>query len=162
MFLKYAYVIFIGVLLATFIGVGIAAFYKGPKSPDYPASLKFPQPAQIGIEATISAQQRKEQEMFDGEQKAFQSKYEEYNKIVSIIALSAAVLILVLSLTILKTLPVIADGAILGGVLTLIYSIVRGFNANDDIFRFFVVSIGLIVALSLGYLKYIKVLTKRP
>jgi hypothetical protein len=160
MFLKYAYVIFIGVLLATFIGVGIAAFYKAPKSPDYPVSLKFPAVAPGEREASISAQQRMDQERFDQIQKDYQQKNQDYNKIVSIIALLAAVLILIISLTVLKTMTVIADGAILGGVLTLLYSIFRGFEANDDVFRFIVVSVGLVVAVILGYLKFIKGQTK--
>jgi hypothetical protein len=55
-----------------------------------------------------------------------------------------------------KKIMVIADGVLLGGVLTLTYSIVRGFNTNDDIYRFLVVGAGLAAAMILGYLKFVK------
>lgn len=61
-----------------------------------------------------------------------------------------------MSLTVVKNLIYIADGVLLGGVLTLLYSIVRGFGSQDTMFRFVVVSIGLVIALLLGYIKFIK------
>lgn len=155
MFLKYAYVIFIGVLLATFIGVGIAAFYPEPKYPETPFLLKYPRPV-METPATPSAEMIKQQEEYDQITQDHQVKVKEYHKIVSMISLAAAVVILILSLTVLRSFVVIADGMILGGVLTLCYSIIRGFNAQDDIFRFLVVTAGLIIAMVLGYLKFIK------
>lgn len=41
MVIKIIYTIFIGVLFAIFVGVGIDAFYPYPKEPDYPAELKI-------------------------------------------------------------------------------------------------------------------------
>jgi hypothetical protein len=155
MFIKYAYVIFIGVLLATFVGVGIAAFYPEPKYPETPYLLKYPRPV-METPATQSAEEVKQQKEYERLSQEHQVKSKEYHKIVSMIALTAAVLILVLSLTVVKRFQVIADGMILGGVLTLCYSIIRGFNAQDDIFRFLVVTVGLVIAISLGYLKFIR------
>lgn len=63
---------------------------------------------------------------------------------------------LILSLNFSKKIPVIADGLLLGGVLTLAYSVVRGFNTNDDVFRFLVVGAGVIIAMILGYIKFVK------
>jgi len=40
MVLRFVYIVFIGVLLATLVGVGIAAFYPGPKAPEPPLSIK--------------------------------------------------------------------------------------------------------------------------
>jgi len=131
---KIVYTLFIGILLATFIGVGIAAFYPSPKSPEFkfaPAPYYPPQDAYMKLS-------------------------QDYNRNVSIISLVAAILILIISLTVFKSLPVIADGLLLGGVLTLIYSIVRGFNSQDEKFRFIVVTIGLIIAILLGYNKFIR------
>ncbi len=79
-----------------------------------------------------------------------------YNRNVSIISVTAAVIILVASLTLFKRILLIADGLLLGGVLTLIYSIIRGFGTEDNMFRFIVVLIGLITALILGYIKFIR------
>lgn len=151
MILRIIYTIFIGVLLATFVGVGITAFYPDPKSPEEPLEIKYcPQ-----NEPTTPELRAKQQE-FDSAFKDFRNRQQEYNKNVSIISVAAAIIILIVSLTLLKKIMLIADGLLLGGVLTLIYSIIRGFDSGDNTFRFIVVSIGLIIALILGYLKFIK------
>jgi len=151
--IKIIYTIFIGVLLATFVGVGIAAFYPEPKYPEYPPELNY----RFGKEPTQqeSAQMYEEQQQYDKTLKEYQEETNVYNRNVSIIALSASILILIVSLTFVKNILLIADGLMIGGILTLIYSIVRGFSTQDHMFRFFVVTIGLITALVLGYIKFI-------
>ena len=44
MILRVVYTLFIGVLFAILVGVGIAAFYEEPKEPEYPSVLKIPRP----------------------------------------------------------------------------------------------------------------------
>jgi hypothetical protein len=44
----------------------------------------------------------------------------------------------------------------MGGVFTLLYGIVRGFMSENDKYRFLVVTIGLIIAIVLGYIRFIK------
>ncbi len=155
MLIKYVYIVFLGLILATFVGVGIAAFYKGPIYPETPASLKYSRPYPEATSATPSAEYIKEQEAFDSQSKIFQKDLEKYNQNVSIISLAFAVLMLIVSLTLFKRILVIADGLLLGGVLSLAYSIVRGFSSNDDIFRFLMIGAGLIIAMVLGYLKFV-------
>ena len=161
MVLKSIYTLFIGVLVALFIGLGIAAFYVQPKMPEYPASLKYSTPIGSPQNASVSADFQQNQEKYDNQLKDFDNKSQVYNRTVSVIALAAAILILILSLTLVKNLYLISDGLLLGGVFTLLYSIVRGFNSNDDKFRFVVVSIGLIVSLVLGYIKFIRTAEKK-
>lgn len=155
MILRYIYIVFIGVLLATFVGVGIAAFYPGPKQPEPPSLLKY-----CSLETAkgekLSQEFKTEQEKFDKEVKIYEEKDQRYSRNVSIISLSAAIIILITSLTLLSKIYLIADGVLLGGVLTLFYSLIRGFNSQDEMFRFIVVSVGLVVSLTLGYLKFIK------
>ncbi len=158
MVLKFIYSIFIGVLLATLVGVGISAFYKSPEPPDYPTRLNF---YEKPVDASESAELRAEQEKFDQVNKDFQEKNEEYNRNVSIIAIIAAIITLVVSLTFFKKLLVIADGLLLGGVLTVIYGIIRGFGSQDETFRFMVVLIGFLISLILGYIKFIKSSVKK-
>jgi hypothetical protein len=97
---------------------------------------------------------------FDKKSEEFQKQNGDYSRNVSIIALIAAVLMMVLSLTLFKQITIIADGLLLGGVLTLAYSVIRGFSSNDDMVRFLVVSASLLVALTLGYIKFVKPLKK--
>lgn len=156
MLIKYVYIVFLGLILATFVGVGIAAFYKGPKYPETPAALKYERPYTDFQSGTPSAEYIRNQEAFDAKSKQFQADNDTYNRYVSMIALSFAILMLVVSLVFFKKITIIADGVLLGGVLTLGYSIVRGFNTNDDIYRFLVVGAGLVTAMLLGYLKFVQ------
>lgn len=155
MLIKYVYIVFLGIILATFVGVGIAAFYKGPTYPETPASLRYDRPYPDYQTGTPSAEFIKEDQAFQAKSKQFQTDNDTYNRNVSMMSLGFSVLMLVLSLSFFKKIPVIADGLLLGGVLTLAYSVVRGFNTNDDIYRFLVVGAGLIIAMVLGYLKFV-------
>jgi hypothetical protein len=155
MLIKYVYVVFMGLLLACFIGFGVAAFYHGPKSPDYPTSLKL-----VAPDASQSATQRLDQEVYDNKFKQYQDMENTYSKNVSIIAIASSILMLVLSLTLFKSILIIADGLLLGGVFTLGYGIVRGFGADDDIFKFLAVSMGLLITLVLGYIKFVRLSKK--
>ena len=157
MILKYIYTIFLAVLIVTFVGVGIAAFYKSPKFPEYPVGLSYPA---IPEKSTESAEMREQQIRYDKEQRDFQKTNDTYNKNVSTIALAASLVILVLSITLLSKINFISDGILLGGVFTLIYSIVRGFGSGDEIFRFIVVSVGLFIAIFLGYWRFLRVTQK--
>jgi hypothetical protein len=155
MILKFIYMVFIGVLFATLVGVGIAAFYPQPKYPEYPVHLSYPKAPTEQTEADRQAQ-IKEQEAYDKKSKDFQEQNQIYSRNVSIIAIIFAIGALVVSLTFLKALQMIADGLLLGGLLTLLYSIVRGFETQDNMFRFIVVAIGFIVAVTVGYIKFSK------
>jgi hypothetical protein len=155
MILKYIYTIFVGILLATFIGVGISAFYPGPKQPEFPPDYGAPYKYGLGQDGTPSAEMIARQDEFTAKSKEYQDASKKYNRDVSIIALVSAIVVFVVSI-VLKRLTYIADGLLLGGVLTLLYSIIRGFDTEDNMFRFVVVAIGLVVALILGYLKFIR------
>lgn len=149
--LKLIYTLFLGLLVALFVGLGIDAFYPGPKAPDYPVSLDLAKP---GCE--ISEQQRAEQVKYEKDLRDYSEKSKPYNRHVSIIALSFAILILIASLTLLSKIKMMADGILLGGVFTAAYSIIRGLMSEDSRFRFVIVTIGLVIALILGYLKFIR------
>jgi len=63
---------------------------------------------------------------------------------------------LILSLVLQKKIDMLSDGLLLGGVFTLIYSIFRSFGGNDSRYSFAVVSVGLILTMVLGYIKFIQ------
>lgn len=160
MTLKLLYTLLIGIFVAVFVGVGIAAFYPALKYPEPPVSMKYgySEPEKDG---QISDETKIEMERYDQEQKDFQIKSQTYNRNVSILALVFSIVIVVISLTLFKKIYLIADGLLLGGVLTLLYSVIRGFGSDDNMFRFIVVSAGLIISLFLGYVKFIVPLGKK-
>ena len=160
MTLKLLYTLLIGIFVAVFVGVGIAAFYPALKYPEPPTSMKYAysEPEKDG---KISEEAKAEMEKYDQEQKDFQIKSQTYNRNVSILALVFSIVIVVISLTLFKKIYLIADGLLLGGVLTLLYSVIRGFGSDDNMFRFVVVSVGLIISLFLGYVKFIAPIEKK-
>ncbi len=153
--IKYIYTFFLGLLLATFVGVGISTFYPSPKEPTMPDSYMR------AIDSKeLTAEQKQAEETYLSEQKTFQTTFSTYNRNVSLIALVFSLVALVIALGFAHTLPVITDGLLLGGVFTLLYSIGRGLASEDPQFRFIVTTVGLIIALVLGYLKFIRAKTE--
>ncbi len=162
MILKFIYTLFIGILLALFVGFGIAAFYEEPKYPEPPISLRYPSPLYLeSKESTIASQPTKGQIEQEKQQKKFQKDIEVYNRNVSVIGLISAIIFLIISLLLVKNLLLISDGLLLGGVFTLLYSIGRGFASHDNKFQFIAVAIGLVISLILGYIKFIKSASKK-
>lgn len=153
MVIRWLYTIFLAALLVTFVGVGIAAFYKAPKSPEYPIEMKYPETQPVTSPSAMTITRQRE---FDAKQQEFIAKNETYNKNVSTIAIIAALIVLVLSISLLSKILYLSDGLLLGGVLILGYAIIRGFGSGDEIFRFIVVTIGLIVAIFIGYWKFVR------
>lgn len=149
---KISYTIFLGILVATFVGVGIAAFYKAPQAPAY---LSYPQ-APKAANATDSAQIIQQEQAFQNQQNVYALQNGFYNRNVSLQALSAAVIILAGSLLLAQRLAIVADGFLLGSSLTLVYSIGRGFAAHDDMYQFLVVTISLAIVLFIGYYKFLR------
>jgi len=97
-----------------------------------------------------------EEIQFEKDQRVFQNLNKLYSRNVSIITLIFSVIILVISLTFIAKLPLISDGLLLGGLFTKLYSIMRGFESEDNKFRFIAVSVGLVTSLIVGYLKFLK------
>lgn len=152
--IKYIYTFFLGLLLATFVGVGISTFYPSPTEPTLPDSYMRSDVKELTTE------EKQAEETYRAEQEAFQDTLSVYNRNVSLIALVFSLVALVIALGFAQKLTVIADGLLLGGVFTLLYSIGRGLASEDPQFRFIVTTVGLIIALVLGYLKFIRAKTE--
>lgn len=151
MALKLIYTLFLGLLVALFVGLGIDAFYSGPEPPTYPSELD----AVKTLDCIETPEHKALRENIDQAQKDYLEADKTYNRNVSIISLVFAILILVTSLTLFSKIKFIADGILLGGVFTTAYSIIRGLMSDNSKFRFLIVTVGLIIALVLGYIKFI-------
>jgi len=149
--IKPFYTLFLALLIALFIGLGIDTFYPGPKAPQYPIELDE---VKVGCEETLEQQTLRKE--FNQAQSQFIEEFKPYTRNVSIISLIASIIILVLSLTFLAKIKMIADGILLGGVFVTTYGIIRGFMSDSSKFRFLIITIGLIIALVLGYIKFIR------
>lgn len=149
--LQMVYTFFLGVLIAIFVGVGINTFYTPPTSPEYPSELN----ALMGKEPSVKQQAM--QISWENENRRFEEeKMQPYNRNVSIMAISAAVALLAVSILFEKKIKVMSDGVMLGGLFTLFYSIGRGFASQDSKYSFVMVTISLIAVLLLGYHRFVK------
>lgn len=153
--LKLFYSLFLGILLAIFVGVGINTFYPGPPAPEYPTELNY-------TEKQLTTKQQRIQKAYDIKINQYNKNMQPYNRNVSIMALTAAVILLVISLVFEKRMKIISDGVILGGLFTLLYSLGRGFASSDSKYVFVVVSICLVAVLYLGYHRFVRPHTPKP
>lgn len=151
--LKFVYSFFLGLLLVVFVGMGIASFYPAPKAPEYPTTLNT-EPSKTDVE--FSAEQKQAQKDYDKSYTVYNKKSQHYSRNVSIIALVAAVILLVVSLAVHAKASILADGLLLGGTFTLLYSIGRSFAGEDPKYSFAVATAGIAITMVVGYLKFIK------
>lgn len=148
--LQLVYTFFLGILITVFVGMGISTFYPSPERPEYPAELN-----------SISKEPTKEQEAKQIEFEEKNRKFDKdilgpYNRNVSMIALSTAVLLMFISIASQHRLKIIANGVMLGSFFTLLYSLGRGFASQDSKYTFITATIGLVVALFIGYTRFVK------
>ena len=130
---KASYILLLGILLAIFLGVGIHTFYPEPKAPDYPL-----------------------QKDYDMKNEAWEKKLEPYNRNVSITMLIGAVALAALSIFFETRMILIADGILLGGVVSIIYALGIGFSSGSSKYSFVAISVSLILVLVLGYHRFNK------
>lgn len=148
--LKPVYALFLGILLAVFVGVGIATYWPAASYPEPPTFMKY------GVPQTLTDEQQQQLDAYDQTEKAYRADSSTYNRNISIAVLVIAVIFLVLGLTLSDHLILFADGLLYGGVFSLIYSIIRGFISEDPSYRFLVTVIGLIVVAAVGYWKFFR------
>ena len=150
--LRAIYVVFLGLIIALFIGLGIAAFYETPKRPEQSSLAQETNYAKEPTPQAIEAQKAFEKQMKDYEE----NKMGPYNRNVAIITIVAAVIILTIGLLFSIRFMILADGMLLGGVFTLIYSVIRAAQANNIRFTFIIVAVALVVTIALGYWKFLR------
>ncbi|MDO8335739.1 MAG: hypothetical protein Q7T74_03085, partial [Candidatus Saccharibacteria bacterium] len=119
--LRLVYTFFLGLIIAVFVGMGIATFYESPKAPEYPV-LSEAQLNKTEGSPEVNAQQVK----YEQDYRAYEKVAQVYHRNVSIISMVFAVILLIISFLLERKNSVITNGVMLGGVFVLIYSIGRG------------------------------------
>ena len=149
--LKLIYTVFLGIMLALFVGFGVATFYTAPKMPEYPSKLQYSEPAKMDTPELIV-----ERKAFDDKQKTFNDANKLYRGRVFIIVVICAVLILAIGLLLEHRIMILSDGFLLGGVLLLAYALINAFMTENTRYQFVAVTVGLVISLVLGWLKFIR------
>lgn len=142
------YAVFVGLLIVLFFGLGISAFYNEPKPPSYPEV--------VFTEGKPNESDEIIMKKYQDESDKFQTDMALYSRNVSIITIILSITVLFIGLFVINNISIISNGVLIGGIFTLIYSIIRGFMADDIRYRFVVVTIGLIISFALGYIKFVR------
>jgi len=151
--IKLMYSIFLGLIIVMFVGVGVSTFYSSPEAPEYEEDVTYvlDEETEEFTETDEAKQLRQEN---DAKWEVFRGEEEDYNRNVAIITMAFALLLLYVGLSKADEFAGISEGVLLGGVFTLFYSLIRGLMTEDDIVRFSVITVGLVVALWVGNKKF--------
>lgn len=153
--LRTLYALAVAVLVAAFVGFGIETFYPTPESPQDSALAGEVSPSPAADRGVPSAAEPPPGLPGDAAVGAYEQKLAEHDRVASVVAIVVAVLILVAGLIPrISLLPVIGDGVMLGGVLTLFYGMTLALQAPSGVLGIFVVAVGLISLLATLYLKF--------
>lgn len=143
------YTLILGIVIALFVGVGVQAFYEPPKHPEF-ANVETSYKAE-----TPSPEQQEAQRKYDNDLKAYNEQQQKYEKNVSAILVLLAVVVIAIGITFTKQFGFLSDGILLGGLFTLVHSLIRGLGAEDSKFLFLIASVAVATILFLGYKKFI-------
>lgn len=150
--LKLLYKLFLGVLLAIFVGVAVSTFYEAPKSPDYNtygSVVKVEDPeANPDLEKNIIAQQLADEQ--------YQNERRTYEQNVAVIILVSAVVMLAVSILLEKRYRFFSDSFVIGSLITLVHSIIRSGNSENSQLMFAATTVSLIAVVYLGYHRFIE------
>lgn len=131
--LRVLYSIGLGIIIVLFVGLGIATFYPAPE-----------------LSSLVNLDTAARQAAID----AHQSAMHDYNRNVTIAALVSALVILGASIWTESRKPLFAGGFLIGGLLTLIYGLIRGLTSGVTAVAFFSVAVGLFVVVYLGHQRF--------
>lgn len=151
-FLKVLYIVFLGALIATFIGVGVSTFYEGPKEPQRGAAEDLV----INKDGTVTEEDRARAAKIDAENRTYYEALKSYSQTVSIILLLLAVALVAASIFIEMKSSVFSNGIMLGGLITLMHSIIRGAIAGNKMYLFIATTVSLAVVAYLGYRHFVR------
>lgn len=150
---KLIYTLILGVVIALFLGVGVHAFYEAPKAPEYPMAIMHYKdtlpPEDLQKEAEKQAK-------YEQESKTYNNQREVYERNVSVVLIVLAVLTIAAGLMLSNKLEFLSDGILLGGLFTLVHSLIRGFAADDTKYLFAAASVSVVVIFYLGYRRFTK------
>lgn len=162
--LQTLFAIFLGLMVTAFVGVGVYTFYPNPARDFRTQIMNLDRQQQaIGTlkpDVALTPEDRaKIQELVDQRNKLqdqSQAASETWGSRTSIILVSLATLVMVVSLTVAKNLPVISNGLLMGGVFTMLYGVGWVIASGTSTTRFIVMSFALLITLALGYLRFVR------
>lgn len=162
--LQIIFSIFLGLMVAAFVGVGVYTFYP-PAEQKYQDELQKLYREQEGIQnfkdpAKLTDADRAQLKVIQDKINSLQDKQtaerEVWGRFTSIILISFATLVMAISLIRAEQLPVISNGLLLGGVFTMLYGVGWIIATGTSYARFIVMAVALTITLGLGYARFVR------
>lgn len=155
---------FLGLMVTSFIGVGVYTFYPPPDRAfrDTIEALSRQQQeirarkAPSDLSDDDRAQIQDLQRQLDVAQDRSEAAGEVWGRHTSIILITFATVAMAVSVLRAVQLPVISNGLLLGGVFTMVYGVGWIIATGSSTARFFVMSAALAITLGLGYIRFVR------
>ncbi len=156
--------IFLGLMVTSFIGVGVYTYYPSPEeqfnSRIQEASRRQQAIADSKAPAELTTDDRARMQALTAERDALMDQSREawrvWGRRTSIILVAFATLTMAVSLVRAAQLPVISNGLLLGGVFTMLYGVGWIVATDTSTERFAVITVALAITLGLGYLRFVR------
>jgi uncharacterized protein HemX len=155
---------FLGLMVLAFIGVGVNTFYQSPmdrvqpKLDEYSRQIDSLMVKTEGrsLDATNQAKMDRLSAQRNDLERSIQSEMKDWARTTSIILVIFATLVMSVSLIRSEQLRVLSNGLLLGGLFTMLYGIGWVIFSGNSTARFAVMAFALVVAIGLGYLKFVR------
>jgi len=155
---------FLGLMVLAFIGVGVNTFYPSPAETHQKQMQELQrQRDELNLRTegrSLDTAKQAEMDRLIAEQNALQRTIEAEEKgwarVTSIILVVFATLVMSVSLVRSEQLRVLSNGLLLGGLFTMIYGVGWVVFSGNSVVRFAAMAFALAVAISLGYVKFVR------
>lgn len=168
--LQVIFSIFLGLMLATFVGIGVWTFYPDPameRNTEIQTEirkLEIEQQRLWGKDGTNDAMTPAEEARLAEVEVELQELYEqqsapseEWGRNTSIILITFATIVMAISLIQAEQLKVLSNGLLLGGIFTMIYGTGWAIATGTSQARFWVVFAALAITIGLGYARFVRI-----
>jgi hypothetical protein len=135
------YIVALGLIVCAFVEIGIFTFLKEPEN--------------LWVNACPPGETEEEKAEFARRQEIAQQNSNHRMTTVSVLSLLFSTALLAIALLSSAKLSVLNNGILLGGVFTLLCGVGIGIYSGRKSIRFLVATFSLVVALTLGYLKFV-------
>ncbi|HEY5540673.1 MAG TPA: hypothetical protein VIL41_04375 [Coriobacteriia bacterium] len=161
---------FLGLMVLAFIGVGVNTFYQSPSAQHEKEQLAISRQIDAinaanqnkSLDATAQAQIKKLQDQQNALQDKINAEMKDWARTTSIILVLFATLVMGVSLVRSEQLRVLSNGLLLGGLFTMLYGTGWVIFSGNSTARFVVIAFALLVAMGLGYAKFVRGRAEKP
>lgn len=155
---------FLGLMVVAFIGVGVNTFYESPAETHKQQLQDLQrQRDELRVRAKghdLDTAQQAEMDRIVAEENALRRTIDDemkgWARVTSIILVLFATLVMSVSLVRNEQLRVLGNGLLLGGLFTMVYGVGWVIFSGSSVTRFAVMAFALVVAIGLGYVKFVR------